>query len=91
MAILDFTKPFDKVRDKRLIHKLNYYGISGSIATWIQTFVTGTTQQVVVNVATSSYSYLRCTTGNRSWAATFPFIHKRPTRKPIYKCTALCR
>ena len=49
MAILDFTKAFDKVTHKRLIHKLNYYGITGSIATWIETFLTGRTQQVVVN------------------------------------------
>ena len=54
MAILDFTKAFDKVPHKRLIHKLNYYGITGSIATWIETFLTGRTQQVVVNRATSS-------------------------------------
>ena len=39
---------------KRLIHKLNYYGSTGSIATWIETFLTGRTQQVVVNGATSS-------------------------------------
>ena len=54
MAILDFTEAFDKVPHKRLIHKLNYYGITGSIATWIETFLTGRTQQVVVNVATST-------------------------------------
>ena len=54
MAILDFTKAFDKVPHKRLIHKLNYNGITGSIATWIETFLTGRTQQVVVNGATSS-------------------------------------
>ena len=54
MAILDFTKAFDKVPHKRLIHKLNYYGISGSIATGIETFLIGRTQQVVVNGATSS-------------------------------------
>ena len=53
MAILDFTKSFDKVSHKRLIHKLNYYRITGSIATWIETFLTGRTQQVVVNGATS--------------------------------------
>ena len=54
MAILDFTKAFDKVPHKRVIHKLNYYGISGSIATSIETFFIGRTQQVIVNGATSS-------------------------------------
>ena len=54
MAILDFTKAFDKVPHKILIHKLNYYGISGSIATWIDTFLIGRTQEVVVNGAASS-------------------------------------
>ena len=54
MAILDFTKAFDKVPHKRLIHKLNYYSISGSIATWIETFLIGRTQKVIVNGATSS-------------------------------------
>ena len=43
VAILDFNKAFDKVPHKRLIHKLNYYGISGSIATWIETFLIGWT------------------------------------------------
>ena len=54
MAILDFTKSFDKITHKRLIHKLSFYVISGSIATWIETFLIGRTQQVVVNGATSS-------------------------------------
>ena len=40
MSILDFSKAFDNVPHKRLIHKLNYYGIIGSIATWIETFLT---------------------------------------------------
>ena len=45
MAILDFTKAFDKVPHKRLIHKINYYGITRSIATRINTFLTGRTQR----------------------------------------------
>ena len=56
MAILDFTKAFDKVPHKRLIHKLNYYGISGCIAMWIETFLIGRTQQVVINGAASSFT-----------------------------------
>ena len=54
MAISDFTKAFDKVPHKMLIHKLNYYGISESIARWIETFLIGRPQQVVVNGAASS-------------------------------------
>ena len=51
MAILDFTKAFDKVHRKILIHILNYYGSSGYIATRIKTFLIRRTQQVVVNGA----------------------------------------
>ena len=55
MAILlDLTKAFDKVPHTRLIHKLNYYGISVFVATRIEAFLIGKTQQVVVNGATSS-------------------------------------
>ena len=77
---------------KRLIHKLNYYGITGSIATWIETFQTGRTQQVVVNGATSSSTIV--TSGVPQGTVlgySFPSLHKQPTRKPVHKCTALCR
>ena len=42
------------VRSIIIIHKLNHYGICGSNATWIETFLIGRTQQVVVNGAASS-------------------------------------
>ncbi len=54
MAILDFTEAFDKVPHKRLIRLLNHCGIYGYIAKWIGTLLTGRTQQVIVNGATSS-------------------------------------
>ena len=48
MSILDFTKAFDKVPHRRLIHKLCHYGMSGQIANWIQDFLSERTQRVMV-------------------------------------------
>ena len=53
MAILDFTKAFDKVPYKRLIHKLKYYGIIGPISSWIESFLVERSQQVVINGSAS--------------------------------------
>jgi len=38
-----------------LIHKLNYYGITGSLQTWIQSFLTDRRQAVVVEGSISSF------------------------------------
>ena len=43
VAMLDFTKAFDKVPHRRLISKLNYYGLTGEISTWVQDFLTNRT------------------------------------------------
>ena len=48
MAILDFQKAFDKVPHRRLIHKLCHYGMSGQIANWVEDFLTGRSQRVMV-------------------------------------------
>ena len=53
MAILDFSKAFDKVSHERLSQKLKYYGIDGNTRTWINSFLTDRKQQVVVDNATS--------------------------------------
>ena len=45
----DFAKAFDKVPHRRLLGKLEAYGISGSILNWIREFLCGRTQTVVVN------------------------------------------
>ena len=61
MAILDFTKAFDKVPHKRLIHKLKYYGITGPISSWIESFLAERTQQVVING--SAFTPIQVTSG----------------------------
>jgi hypothetical protein len=45
---LDFQKAFDSVPHERLLLKIEKYGITGNIATWIRSFLTGRTQRVRV-------------------------------------------
>jgi len=49
MAILDFSKAFDKVSHSRLIQKLDFYGIRGTLLNWIKSFLSNHSQQVVVS------------------------------------------
>ena len=49
VAILDFSKAFDKVAHARLLYKLNYYGIRGNLLAWMDSFLRGHSQQVVVD------------------------------------------
>ena len=46
---MDFAKAFDKVRHRRLLHKLDYYGIRGSTHKWTSSWLSGHTQQVVLD------------------------------------------
>ena len=51
---LDFNKAFDTVPHRRLIGKLEAYGIDGSLFSWICSFLMGRTQKVSVNGSLSS-------------------------------------
>ena len=46
--LLDFSKAFDKVSHFLLHHKLNFYGIRQKNLNWIDDFLAGRTQEVVV-------------------------------------------
>ena len=48
MVVLDFSKAFDKVPHQRLMKKLWNYGVRGSTHQWIQSFLIGRQQRVIV-------------------------------------------
>ena len=48
VAVLDFSKAFDTVPHKRLLGKLEHYGINGLVLRWIGAFLGDRTQNVVV-------------------------------------------
>ena len=50
----DFKKAFDMVPHKRLLAKLESYGIQGKILKWVEEFLIGRNQYVVVNGERSS-------------------------------------
>jgi hypothetical protein len=54
LVILDFSKAFDTVPHKKLLHKLNNYGIDGKINKWIEKFLTQRQQRVIVEGESSS-------------------------------------
>jgi hypothetical protein len=54
VILLDFAKAFDKVPHRRLLHKLNHYGIRGKHQDWIASFFRGRTQQVILDGMSST-------------------------------------
>ena len=55
-VLLDFSKAFDKVPHQRLLLKLQQYGSSGHLLSWIESFLTGRSQKVLVEGKSSSSS-----------------------------------
>jgi len=53
---LDFQKAFDKVPHARLIKKLKAHGIDGKTLTWIETWLSGRLQRVVLNGSKSNWT-----------------------------------
>ena len=53
MIIMDFSKAFDKVPHRRLNYKLDWYAIRGNTREWILDFLSGRSQRVVLEGASS--------------------------------------
>ena len=47
LIIMDFAKAFDKVPHRRLLNKLDYYGIRGSTHRWISSWLSSRSQLVL--------------------------------------------
>ena len=56
VVYLDFRKAFDSVPHQRLLKKIRAYGIDGSLLKWIESFLTGRKQRVIVNGGISAWS-----------------------------------
>ena len=54
LVILDFSKAFDTVPHRKLLHKLSHYGIRGNINLWIRNFLMHRKQRVVIDGISSS-------------------------------------
>ena len=52
---LDFAKAFDKVPHQRLIYKLESIGLSGSLLSWIKSWLSNRRQRVTINGKKSSW------------------------------------
>ena len=85
----DFSKAFDKVWHKGLLHKLNAYGISGNLNKWFKSYLIGRRQKVILNTSSSNSSSLSAGVPQGSVLGPLLFI--------IYindiagKLTSLCR
>ncbi|XP_072048564.1 uncharacterized protein [Amphiura filiformis] len=53
VVYLDFSKAFDSVNHSKLIEKLRYAGIGGSLLAWFNNYLEGRLQRVVINGAHS--------------------------------------
>ena len=52
--LLDFSKAFDKVPRKRLLLKLDHYGVRGKTLDWVDAFLPNRSQRVVVDGVSSN-------------------------------------
>ena len=55
LVLLDFAKAFDKVSHAKLIQKLEAYGINKTLVKWIESFLTGRKQRVVIGDNSSEW------------------------------------
>ena len=78
IVYLDFAKEFDKVPIRRLLAKCAGLGIQGKLLAWIEEWLTGREQRVVLNGEASSWEPVRSGVplGQCAWANTVLGVHQ---------------
>ena len=56
VVYLDFAKAFDKVPHRRLLQKMKAHGIVGKVVEWVESWLTGRKQRVVLNGKMSEWT-----------------------------------
>ena len=72
LILLDFSKAFDKVSHLKLLFKLKMHGIDGNALKWIQSFLIGRTQTVILEGQISEE--LTVTSGVPQWSVLGPIL-----------------
>ena len=71
---MDFQKAFDSVPHRRLLGKLESYGIQGDTLGWITSFLTGRKQKVVINGHCSEWTDVKSGVPQGSVIAALLFV-----------------
>ena len=72
IILLDFSKTFDKVPHKRFLHKLQYSVIRDNTHSWIQNFLNGRPQQVLLDGVSSKTAPVQL--GVPQWSVIGPAL-----------------
>ena len=70
----DFSKAFDKVSHKKLIHKLKAYGVLGKMLDWVKAFLSGRKQCVVLGEDESGWEDVTSSVPQGSVLGPFLFV-----------------
>ena len=78
LVILDFSKAFDKVPHRKLLMKIDNYGIRGNTWRWVESFLSNRNQQVLLDGEISSQLPVvsGVPQGSVIWFTALPHLYK---------------